>query len=156
MSASVTVLIKEQPFPNEYADHLVGVVNHVLKQYDLGEGEVSLVLADDQFLHKLNSQYRNIDAPTDVLSFCYLDSDDGHFREELEFPVGDIYISVDRAREQAAQAGHPLEKELLLLVVHGILHLCGYDHAEEDETSLMKQREQEILGEFEHIVPGDR
>ena len=92
-------------------------------------------------MRELNGLYRGIDAPTDVLSFenDYLDPESGlHY-------LGDIVISIEKAQEQAANNGHPLQQEVEMLFVHGVLHLCGYDHAKEDEYAEMSRLQDEIL-----------
>lgn len=89
-------------------------------------GEVSIVLADDAELRELNRQYLDVDAPTDVLSFPSGEVDP----ETGETYLGDVILSVPQAQAQASAAGHSLEAEVQLLVVHGVLHLLGYDHAE--------------------------
>ena len=81
--------------------------------------EVALLLTDDTRIHSLNRAYRKIDSPTDVLSFPMVGD------EEI---LGDIAISVETAKRQAVLAGHAIETELKLLLLHGLLHLCGYDH----------------------------
>ena len=106
--------------------------------------DLSIVLTDDARLHQLNHDYLGIDAPTDVLSFPASESD-----PETGAPyLGDILISIPRAREQAAAAGHPLESEVQLLVVHGVLHLLGHDHAEPKEKKKMWKAQAEILDEL--------
>ena len=89
-------------------------------------GDLTVVLADDGRLRSLNKAFLHIDAPTDVLSFPSADTDP----ETGHSYLGDVIISLPRARSQAAQAGHAFEAELQLLVVHGVLHLLGHDHAE--------------------------
>jgi probable rRNA maturation factor len=87
---------------------------------------VQLVLADDALLHRLNRRYRHKNRPTDVLSFRYeQDAPRGAAREEIH---AEIYVSVERARQQARQRGHGLSREIVLLVLHGLLHLQGHDH----------------------------
>lgn len=95
--------------------------------------DVSIVLTGDKDLHRLNSQFMNIDAPTDVLSFpaAFVDPDSGATN------LGDIIISVERAKEQAAAQNHPVAAEILLLVIHGMLHLLGHDHADSEEKQRM-------------------
>ncbi|MCS6908499.1 MAG: rRNA maturation RNase YbeY [Anaerolineales bacterium] len=88
------------------------------------EGDLTLVLSSDDRIRSLNRQFRGFDAPTDVLSFPFGEINPQSGRKYL----GDVVISLDRAREQAAAAGHSLSAELALLAVHGVLHLCGYDH----------------------------
>jgi len=102
---------------------------------------LSIVVTDDLQLHQLNQQYVGIDAPTDVLSFPagYLDPDTNSFY------LGDVLISYPRAREQANQAGHSVNAELQLLVVHGILHLAGHDHDGAQDKANMWTAQAEIL-----------
>jgi probable rRNA maturation factor len=105
------------------------------------QGDLSIVLAGDKQLRELNRHYLGVDAPTDVLSFPASETDP----ESGESYLGDILISVQRAEQQAAAAGHPLEAEAQLLVVHGMLHLLGYDHAEPAEKSRMWVAQAAIL-----------
>ncbi len=108
--------------------------------------EVSVVLADDEYIHQLNHQYRGKDCPTDVLSFAL---NEGEEPEIIDGPevvlLGDIIISLETAARQAEEYGHSLERELAYLTVHGILHLLGYDHMLEDEKKEMRQEEEQIL-----------
>lgn len=105
------------------------------------DSDLTIVLTDDEQLQDLNRDYRDVDVPTDVLSFPASEADPETGRRYL----GDILISVQRAEEQAAAASHPLEAELQLLVVHGVLHLLGHDHAEEEEKSRMWAAQSEVL-----------
>lgn len=105
------------------------------------DGDLSIMLTDDAQLHELNQDYLGIDAPTDVLSFPASETDPETGRRYL----GDILISVPRAEEQASAAGHELEAEIMLLVVHGTLHLLGHDHAEAAEKARMWKAQAEIL-----------
>lgn len=108
--------------------------------------EVVVVISDDAALCDLNARFRGIDAPTDVLSFA--DDTRGPFAGGSgNFPryLGDIVISLDRAREQAETAGGILVQELQLLTVHGVLHLLGYDHAEPAEKAAMWSAQSAIL-----------
>lgn len=97
------------------------------------DAELTVVLAGDEQLHELNLDFREVDAPTDVLSFPASEADP----ETGNLYLGDVIISVERAREQAQAGGHSLEAELQLLVVHGVLHLLGHDHAETGEKDRM-------------------
>lgn len=108
------------------------------------EGDLTIVLTDDAQLHKLNRDYLDIDAPTDVLSFPASETDPETARRYL----GDILISIPRAEDQARAAGHALEAEVQLLVVHGSLHLLGHDHAEADEKARMWKEQAEVLEEL--------
>ncbi len=130
-------------------DALTANVERILEEYNLSGGEVGLILVDDRYIRSLNKQYRDKDAPTDVLSFSFLEPDSADSAGDKEFAVGDIYVSVDRARGQALDAGHSLEREIILLAVHGLLHLLGYDHEEEEEKQLMQNKEREIIERFD-------
>ena len=103
--------------------------------------ELTIVLTDDARLKELNRDYLGIDAPTDVLSFPASETDP----ETGARYIGDIIISMARARSQATAAGHPLESEVQLLVVHGVLHLLGHDHATAEEKAQMWKAQAEIL-----------
>lgn len=103
--------------------------------------EVTIVLTDDTQLHQLNQEWMDVDAPTDVLSFPADEIDPENDHRYL----GDILVSVERAAEQATAAGHATEAEVQLLVVHGVLHLMGHDHAEAAEKAKMWQAQSEIL-----------
>jgi probable rRNA maturation factor len=105
------------------------------------EAELTLVLTGDAQVHALNRQFREVDAPTDVLSFPVGDVDP----ETGRLYLGDVIISLPRAQAQAQAEGHSLEDELRLLVVHGVLHLLGYDHADEQEQAVMWAAQTEIL-----------
>ena len=102
---------------------------------------LSVVLTDSRRLHKLNRDYLGVDAPTDVLSFPASEMDP----QTGSRYIGDIIISVPYAAKGAAKAGHPVESELQLLVVHGVLHLLGHDHAEPKEKAKMWKAQAEVL-----------
>jgi probable rRNA maturation factor len=116
--------------------------------YSGGEADVTVLLTDDGQVQALNRQYLEIDAPTDVLSFPAgeTDPDSGNLY------LGDVIISYPRALAQAETGGHSVEAELQLLVVHGVLHLLGYDHAEEAEQAAMWAVQAEIMAGLQ----GDR
>ncbi len=105
------------------------------------DADLTIVLTDDDQLHDLNLDFRETDAPTDVLSFPASEPDP----ETGVLYLGDVIISVERAREQAETGGHPLEAELQLLVVHGVLHLLGHDHAEAGEKERMWAAQSAVL-----------
>ncbi len=103
--------------------------------------DLSIILTDDARLHELNLNYLGVDAATDVLSFPASETDP----ETGARYLGDILISVPRAQAQADAAGHPLEAELQLLIVHGVLHLLGHDHARAREKARMWKAQAEVL-----------
>ena len=108
---------------------------------------ISVSLVDNEFIHQINRDYRGIDRPTDVISFAFLDNEDRNAIYKSKEPVclGDIYISVDKAKEQAEEYGHSLKRELSFLFVHGLLHLLGYDHMIEEDEKVMFRLQDEIL-----------
>ncbi|MBQ7882928.1 MAG: rRNA maturation RNase YbeY [Phascolarctobacterium sp.] len=123
-------------------------LNAVAKLHDLDDmTEVDITIVDDEEIHQLNRDYRNVDRPTDVLSFA-LDEDDEDEPELLEGQLhllGDIIISAETAARQAEEFGHGLEREIVYLAVHGLLHLLGYDHMVEEDKVVMRAKEEEAL-----------
>jgi len=109
--------------------------------------EVSLVLTDDKEIQHLNRVYRNNDYPTDVLSFSMQEGlDDFAGKDELgEYLLGDIIISIETANRQAKDSNHSLYNELAILLVHGLLHLLGFEHIDEVSTQKMQREEKRIL-----------
>ena len=122
------------------------------------EAEVNVILTDNPSIQEINREHRQIDAPTDVLSFPLVDygrpADFSHVEEQAEdyfnpetgeLMLGDIVISVDKVEEQAEKYGHSQRREPAFLVAHSMLHLCGYDHMEEEERLDMEARQRAIL-----------
>ena len=140
----------------QIADHIVNEVsvetdlleraaNQVLQHANAGpQAEVTLVLSDEAQLHELNRQFLGVDAPTDVLAFPVGEVDP----DSQALYLGDVIISYPRAQAQATSAGHRLEAELQLLVVHGTLHLLGYDHASPEEKAVMWAAQADILNQL--------
>lgn len=112
--------------------------------------ELSIVLTDDATIQQLNRTYRETDAPTDVLSFAQGEGDAFVAPDEAAPHLGDVIISLDTARRQADEYRLALEDEVSHLLVHGILHLLGYDHEEQDDAQVMRAHEDIILGEAHH------
>lgn len=110
------------------------------------ELEFSVIIVDNERIHEINREYRKIDRPTDVISFALEDN------EEIKFDnyrvLGDIYISIDKVKEQAKTYGHSEKRELAFLTIHGFLHLLGYDHMKPEEEKIMFARQEEILNGF--------
>lgn len=122
------------------------------------EAQVNLLLTDNEGIREYNNEYRQIDKATDVLSFPMID-----FEKEADFSVvekagadcfepqsgelmlGDIVISVEKVKEQAAEFGHSEKREFAFLVTHSLLHLCGYDHMEAEEAKRMEQKQEAVL-----------
>lgn len=127
----------------DMADNLEKVVAEVLKTEDLSfDYEVSITFVDKDQIHKLNKEFRDVDRPTDVLSFPL---DEDFFIEGVDTMLGDIVISMDVAEEQANEFGHSIEREIMYLIAHSMLHLLGYDHMDDEEKSIMRAREKEVM-----------
>ncbi len=122
------------------------------------EAEVNVLITCNEDIRLINQEYRSIDSPTDVLSFPMVDYDNPSDFERLEeagddcfhpetgeLLLGDIVISVDKVEEQAEKYGHSQTRELAFLVAHSMLHLCGYDHMEDEERLIMEKKQEEIL-----------
>ncbi len=123
------------------------VLNKTAEVYGLSDhDEVSVVLCDDEYIHGLNRDYRGKDSPTDVLSFALNEGESAPIVDgPQENLLGDIIISLDRAVFQAEEYGHSLEREVAFLTLHGMLHLLGYDHEEEEDRREMRVEEEHIL-----------
>lgn len=108
---------------------------------------VSVSLVDEGLIQNINRDYRHIDKITDVISFAFLDNEDraSILKKEGEVVLGDIYICLDVAKKQAAEYGHPLDRELRFLFVHGLLHLLGYDHMKKEDEEIMFPLQEKIL-----------
>jgi probable rRNA maturation factor len=114
------------------------IARAVLEGEGVPEYEISLALVDNPTIHRLNKQYLDHDEPTDVLSFPYSAANS----KKLE---GELVIGVEIALEQAKERGHDVQAELALYVVHGLLHLCGYDDKSADAEKEMRERERHYL-----------
>lgn len=142
--------------PEAWISRLEQLLQIAAEQEGLTEGEVSLTFVDDDEIHRLNREFRNIDRPTDVLSFAMLEK--GEDEPEIVFEVesedeqdpfsgmlGDIIISTERAQAQSEEYGHSLEREIGFLFVHGFLHLIGYDHEDAEGEAEMTAKQEEVL-----------
>ncbi|HEY9577079.1 MAG TPA: rRNA maturation RNase YbeY [Pseudobacillus sp.] len=123
------------------------------KKENVADGsEVSVTFTDNPRIQEINREYRGKNEPTDVISFALEEMDEDEIEitgaEDLPRVLGDIIISVTRAKEQAAEYGHTFERELGFLAVHGLLHLLGYDHMTEEEEKIMFGKQKEILNEY--------
>ena len=121
------------------------VAGTAMLHLQVDDRELSVLLTNDAGIHPLNRDWRGKDRPTDVLSFSQMDSVDVPGAPRL---LGDVVISVETARRQAEERGHELARELTVLLVHGIVHLAGYDHEEDDEAEVMEAIEREILAQL--------
>lgn len=136
---------------NEYKDFeeftdIKPFVDYAVDYLKLQNVLFNIIIVDNNKIHELNKNYRNIDRETDVISFALEDDktiDDGDIRV-----LGDIYISLDKAITQAKEYGHSLKREILFLSIHGILHLLGYDHMNEKDEKIMFGLQEEILNNY--------
>lgn len=127
---------------------LEGLVTFVLQEMKLPDTtDVTLTFVTNERIHELNRDYRGMDKPTDVLSF---ECDNVPFEDEVvdeaqEYELGDVIIATDVALAQTQEFGTTFEEEVTLLTVHGLLHLCGYDHIEDDEAEIMEALERKLI-----------
>lgn len=143
---------EETTIPEEEQQELAHLLEQGIHEaIRVGEGpeeaEVSLTLTDDARIWALNREYRQVDRPTDVLSFALQEQSEEE-PEVVGFEdcvLGDIVISVERARAQAEEYGHSLSRELVYLAVHGTLHLLGCDHEQEADKIEMRQKEEKVM-----------
>lgn len=128
-----------------YEDLLQRTLDHLSLKFN---PYISVTIVDNDYIHEINRTYRHKDVPTDVISFAFLDNNpdrDRLLRSGEMVVLGEIYISSDKAKEQADSYGHSLERELKFLFVHGLLHLLGYDHMTEEDEKIMFRLQDEIL-----------
>lgn len=123
------------------------VLEKALEKEKLENTYFNLIIVDNNYIHELNKKYRNIDRPTDVITFA-LEDENSIIIPNEERILGDIYISIDKAREQSQEYQHSLLRELCFLAVHGFYHLLGYDHQTKEEEKIMFQKQEEVLEEY--------
>jgi len=146
MPVLVSNLQEKIPVDDEFSGFLAVAVDEVLKEEGRGEEvEVSLVFVDDDYIHGLNTQYRGVDAPTDVLSFAMQEGEPMPGPDDENTILGDVVLSLQAAERQAGEYGHSFRREAAYLTVHGVLHLIGYDHQSEDERAIMRRKEERVL-----------
>lgn len=133
----------------QYEEIYTGLIEKTLNHLKLNFLPIiSVTFVSNEQIHELNRDYRNIDRPTDVISFAFLDTEENKekiLQSGQMVSLGEIYISLDKAKEQAEEYGHPLDRELKFLFVHGLLHLLGYDHMSPEEEAIMFKLQDEIL-----------
>ena len=123
------------------------VLENAIKKEKLDNIYFNVIIVGNTYIHDLNKKYRNIDKETDVITFALEDDNSMILPEEVRV-LGDIYISLDKAKEQAQEYNHSLLRELSFLAVHGFYHLLGYDHQTEEESKIMFQKQEEVLEEY--------
>lgn len=148
---------------DELYDKIKEIIDYGLKEEGVKvDYEVSVILIDNDNIRTINRETRNVDSVTDVLSFPMLEYSEGKvfkdvylnykfddtYLDDGKLVIGDIAISLQRAKEQSIEYGHSFLREVLYLTVHSLLHLMGYDHMEEMDKKKMRAREEEILNKF--------
>lgn len=127
-------------------DKVKEVLEFAIKKEKLKDVEFNVIIVDNEFIHELNKNYRNIDRVTDVITFAL--EDDNKVKSYGEkILLGDIYISKDKALEQSKEYEHSYLRELTFLAVHGFYHLLGYDHMNKEEEKVMFEKQEEVLNE---------
>lgn len=147
----------------DFNERLKDVIHFALNEEEVNEEcEVSVLYVDNEEIRGINNETRGKDMATDVLSFPMLDFTKGKvykdeykdfkfdqsYRDGEELVLGDIVLSLEKAKEQSIEYNHSFEREVFYLTVHSILHLLGYDHMEEEEKKRMRKREEEILNKL--------
>ena len=137
---------------NEYGEEIPEIekikelIDYAVKYKKLDNLEFNVILVNNEYIHDLNLNYRKVDRPTDVITFALEDG------VEIDYDswrmLGDIYISIDKARSQAEEYGHSFLREFAFLTVHGFLHLLGYDHMTESDEKIMFKEQEDILNGF--------
>ncbi|EZH67817.1 rRNA maturation factor [Bacillaceae bacterium JMAK1] len=146
MSENIDVIDESNTLSDERIELVKNVIMFSIKRLDLNEiTECSLVFVHEDRIQELNRDYRNKDAVTDVLSFALNDDEQMPGDEHV---LGDIVICVERMKEQAEEYEHSIERELAFLSVHGLLHLLGYDHMDEEEEREMFTLQEELLSAY--------
>ncbi|HBF39034.1 MAG TPA: rRNA maturation RNase YbeY [Firmicutes bacterium] len=139
------------PIEEEWLHLLENVLQSGLDTHGKENSEVSVILVDNQYIQELNQQYRGLDQPTDVLSFA-MEEDPVEgvdvLPEDAPELLGDIFISMERAVEQAKEYDHSLIREVNYLAIHGLLHLLGFDHQTPEDTNEMRAEEEKILAAY--------
>ena len=132
--------IEELEFINNY-------IKFICEKEKLDNCIFNIIFIDNERIKEINKEYRNIDKVTDVISFALEDNND--IKYDGFRVLGDIYISLDKAKEQASIYEHSYIRELCFLITHGILHLLGYDHMEEEDEKIMFDKQERLLEEYE-------
>ena len=127
-------------------DELDNLFKFLIDYFNLDNIVCSVIIVDNKKIHEINKEYRNIDRETDVISFAL--EDDEVINDSPIRVLGDIYISLDKAKSQAIEYNHSLKRELCFLMTHGFLHLLGYDHMKKEDEDIMFPLQEKILQEY--------
>lgn len=127
-------------------DQIIDLVNFALEYQKINNAIFNIIIVDESKIQEINKLYRNKDSVTDVISFA-LEDDDSFVKTDIRV-LGDIYICLKRAKDQATEYGHSFLRELSFLTIHGLLHLLGYDHMIESDEKIMFKLQEMILNEY--------
>ncbi len=128
-------------------EDLIAVLELGCKEETLVNVSFNIIIVDNEYIHKINRDYRNIDRETDVITFA-LEDEDSVVLPGDERVLGDIYISIDKVKSQAKEYGHSERRELLFLAIHGFYHLLGYDHMNKEDEKIMFAKQEKVLGDY--------
>ncbi|WLD92121.1 rRNA maturation RNase YbeY [Alkalihalobacillus sp. AL-G] len=152
MMLIIDLFDETEQLDKQIQDNIKSLLQHAAEEEQIGQdAELTVTFVNNEKIQQVNAEYRGIDQPTDVISFALEDQVEGEVQvigAPTQRILGDIILSVEKAKEQAGDYGHSFMRELGFLVVHGFLHLLGYDHTEEDEEKEMFKRQEAILGSF--------
>lgn len=138
----------------DYEALIEKVVSKCFEEENLLDSKLylSVILTDPAHIQEINKEYRNIDKPTDVLSFPMFEKNElENVSFENEEVLGDVVVSIEKVKEQAIEYGHGFERELAYMIVHGFYHLMGYDHMIEEEKEIMRAKEENVLNKLEIV-----
>jgi len=145
MNIDFALLNEVESFHEDYQEIYMKIIEETCLQLNLKEDiELSCIFVDDKKIHEINKEYRQVDRPTDVISFA-LEDNEVLLLEGMPRNLGDIFISIDRAKVQAEQYGHSIKREMCFLFTHGLLHLLGFDHMDKQEEKEMFEMQDTIL-----------
>ncbi len=137
--------IDEDHLSEDYKEQFLQIIFTTAQLLNIEDDlELSCIIVDDNKIHEINRDYRQIDKSTDVISFAMEDNDQ-YYVAGMPRSLGDIFISIDHAKTQAKDYGHSLKREMCFLFTHGLLHLLGYDHMNEDDEKEMFDLQKQIL-----------
>ena len=128
-------------------DDLYNLCKYIVNKFDIKNPIFNVIIVDNERIRQINKEYRHIDKETDVISFA-LEEDSDIIYSDFRL-LGDIYISIDKAISQAEEYGHALRRELCFLTTHGVLHLLGYDHIDENDRKEMRRLEECVLNGYD-------
>ena len=146
MSSKIEIFVQVEEEIKEL-ETVEKVLYRAIEKENLDNVSFNVIIVDNDYIHELNKTYRKIDRETDVITFA-LEEESTVVVPGEERILGDIYISMDKARSQSKEYGHSLLRELSFLAVHGFYHLLGYDHQTEEEEKVMFQKQEEVLESY--------